>query len=481
MLAQPNAGFLSKVSDAKIGSDAILSGAYHRTSMQNIKQHFSGVARHEWPALAWSFAYFFFLLSGYYMLRPLRDALAAEVGAKNLSSMFGATFLTMLAIVPIFGWLTSRFPRRQWLPACIAFFVLNLLGFYFAWRWRVSLDVVAVIFFVWLTVYVMFVVSVFWSFMADLFSADQAKRLYGFVAAGGTIGALVGSKLTALLAERIGSANLMLAAAVSLALTLVCIWRLLAWQRSPTVNAGLTSGATVGAGTGASTAAAPAVAPEAKVGGGVLAGMRAVAKSRYLQGICLYVFLYTVLTTVLYVQQADLLKREYPNIDARTALLGDLAFIVNLIALVLQMFAFKPLANRFGVTALLAGVPLLSLIGFAALAWSPTLTVLMMFGVLRSAAEYSLAKPARESLFNPLSREEKYKAKNLIDTAVYRGGDWASAAGLDVLRSVATFPAIAVVAALLSALWATTGWWLGRQNEQRARPAPALKPAAQAR
>jgi AAA family ATP:ADP antiporter len=437
--------------------------------MQSIRQHFSAVARHEWPALIWSFAYFFFLLSGYYMLRPLRDALAAEAGAKNLSSMFGATFVIMLAIVPIFGWLTSRFPRRRWLPACIAFFVLNLLGFYCAWRWHFSLDVVAVIFFVWLTVYVMFVVSVFWSFMADLFTVEQAKRLYGFIAAGGTVGALVGSKLTALLAERIGSSNLMLLAAVLLALTLICIWRLLAWQRDGRENLV------------ASAAAMPEAAPEAKVGGGVLAGIRDVAKSRYLQGICLYVFLYTVLTTVLYVQQADLLKREYPNIDARTALLGDLAFIINLIALALQMFAFKPLANRFGVTALLAGVPLLSMVGFAALAWLPTLTVLMTFGVLRSAAEYALAKPARETLFNPLSREEKYKAKNLIDTTVYRGGDWASAAGLNVLRSIAAFPAIAVVAALLSALWAATGWWLGRQNEQRSRSAAMLAPATQAR
>lgn len=437
--------------------------------MQRIRQHFASVARHEWPALLWSFAYFFFLLSGYYMLRPLRDALAAEAGAKNLSSMFGATFLIMLAIVPIFGWLTSRFPRRHWLPACIAFFVLNLLGFYCAWRWHVSLEIVAVIFFVWLTVYVMFVVSVFWSFMADLFSADQAKRLYGFIAAGGTVGALVGSKLTALLAERMGSANLMLLAAVLLALTLICIWRLLAWQSSAHRNAA------------ADLDAARGAAAEAKVGGGVLAGMRDVASSRYLQGICLYVFLYTALTTVLYVQQADLLKREYPSIDARTALLGDLAFLVNLIALALQVFAFKPLANRFGVTALLAGVPLLSLLGFAALAWSPTLTVLMVFGVLRSAAEYALAKPARETLFNPLSREEKYKAKNLIDTTVYRGGDWASAAALNVLRSVAAFPAIAVVAALLSVLWAATGWWLGRRNEQRSTSAAILQPAAQAR
>lgn len=433
--------------------------------MQKISQYFSGIARHEWPALLWAFAYFFFLLSGYYMLRPLRDSLAAEAGAKNLSAMFGATFLIMLAIVPLFGWLTTRFPRRQWLPACIVFFVLNLLGFYVAWRWHVGLDVVARIFFVWLTVYVMFVVSVFWSFMADLFNTDQAKRLYGFIAAGGTVGALVGAKLTAVLAERIGSSNLMLLSAMLLASTLLCIWRLLAWQR--TMHAG--------------AAGKSEAVPEAKVGGGMLAGVLDVARSRYLQGICLYVFLYTTLTTVLYVQQADLLKREYPSLDARTALLGNLAFVVNLIAFVLQTFAFKPLANRFGVAALLAGVPLFSLFGFLALAWAPTLLVLIVFGVLRSAAEYALAKPARETLFNSLSREEKYKAKNLIDTTVYRGGDWASAVGMNALRSIAAVPAIALLAALLSGVWAATGWWLGRQNEQRSRLQASLKPAGQLR
>jgi ATP:ADP antiporter, AAA family len=428
--------------------------------MPTLREQAAAVARHEWPALAWSFAYFFFLLSGYYMLRPLRDALAAEAGAKNLSSMFGATFLIMLAIVPVFGWLTSHFPRRKWLPACIVFFVLNLLGFYAAWRWHISLHWVALVFFVWLTVYVMFVVSVFWSFMADLFNAEQAKRLYGFIAAGGTIGALTGAKATALLAKPLGSSNLMLISAVLLSLTLVCIWRLLAWQRTA----------------GARTQAAP----EAKVGGGILAGLRDVARSRYLQGICLYVFLYTALTTVLYVHQTDLLKREYPDIDARTALLGDLAFIVNLIALVLQAFAFKPLAKRFGVTPLLAGVPLLSMVGFAVLSFAPTLTVLIVFGVLRSATEYSLAKPARETLFNPLTREEKYKAKNLIDTAVYRGGDWASAAGLKALSAIAAFPAIALAASAISVLWAATGWWLGRRNEQTQPAGGELAAAARA-
>ncbi len=422
-----------------------------------LQRYFSGVARHEWPALAWSFAYFFFLLCSYYVLRPLRDALAAEAGTANLSQMFGTTFLTMLVMVPVFGWLTSRFAKRRWLPACIAFFVLNLIGFYLAWRAHVTLDVVARVFFVWLTVFVMFVVSVFWSFMADLYNTEQAKRLYGFIAAGGTLGALIGAKLTALLAQRVGASNLMLLSAALLGFTLVCIWRLLAWQRKQAAASGA----------GGATAVA---AQEATVKGGVLAGMRDVYGSRYLQGICLYVFLYTMLSTVLYFHQTDLLKRDYPNIDARAALLGNLAFVVNVITLLVQAFAFKPLLHRFGVTAMLASVPLLSVLGFAALAWAPTLAVLLVFGVLRNASEYSIAKPARETLFNSLTREQKYKAKNVIDTAVYRGGDWASAVIMQALRGLIAFPVVAALAVPLSVLWAAVGWWLGRQNERRHAP-----------
>jgi ATP:ADP antiporter, AAA family len=348
--------------------------------------------------------------------------------------------------------------------------VLNLLGFYLAWRARVSLDIVAAVFFVWLTVFVMFVVSVFWSFMADLFSTDQAKRLYGFIAAGGTLGALIGAKLTAELAQRFGASNLMLLSAALLAFTLLCIGRLLAWQSAQVGAVGV-----VGA------VASAAAQSEAPVSGGVLAGIRDVMASPYLFGICLYVFCYTMLSTVLYFHQTDLLKREYPSIDARAALLGNLAFVVNVITLLVQAFAFKPLLNKFGVTTLLAAIPLLSVVGFAALAWAPTLAVLLVFGVLRSASEYALAKPVRETLFNSLSREQKYKAKNVIDTAVYRGGDWASAALMQALRGVVAFPLVAAIAVPLSAAWAGVGWWLGRQNERRqsAHTAARLKPAAQ--
>src|SRR3954452_11430684 len=230
---------------------------------------------HELPALAWAFGYFFLLLSSYYVLRPVRDALAVELGSQALKQLFTATLAAMLALVPVFGWLASRLPRARLLPAVYAFFVVNLLAF--------SLELNARVFFVWLSIFNLFVVSVFWSFMSDLFDSGQAARLYGTIAAGGSCGAITGPLIASLLSVELGHTGLLLLSAVLLALTIGCIAMLARWsQQHPRA------------------AEPPAGEP---LGASILAGARAALSSPFLLGICGYLFCYTALSTALYFRQ----------------------------------------------------------------------------------------------------------------------------------------------------------------------------------
>src|SRR6185369_8815464 len=267
------------------------------------------VERHERPALAWAFAYFFLLLAAYYVLRPVRDALAVQGGADRLQWLFTATFLAMLALVPAYGWLCAKLPRARFLPAVYGFFISNLVCFYFFPDPGV--------FFVWLNVFNLFAVSVFWSLMADLFSPAQAARLFGAIAAGGSCGAIVGPALTAGLATLLGTANLLLFSALLLCFALLAMLKLLAWgRRHPRQGE------------------PPAAEP---LGGSILAGARAALTSPYLLGICAYLFCYSVLSTSLYFQQIDIVGRAFPDAGERTRFFAMVDLAVNSLALVVQI------------------------------------------------------------------------------------------------------------------------------------------------
>jgi ATP:ADP antiporter, AAA family len=399
----------------------------------------------ELRAVLWSFAYFFCLLCGYYVLRPIRDEMGIQVGVGNLAWLFTATFVAMLAVVPVFGWVSSRFPRRRFLPYVYLFFVANLVLFFVLFREKIAADETRKAFFVWVSVFNLFVVSVFWSFMADLYDTAQARRLYGFIAAGGSAGAIVGPAVTTALAVALGPVNLLLVSAGFLLAASGCILQLSRW--------------------GTAHRADGAAADDRPVGGGLFDGIRLVLVSPYLMIICAYVVLYSILSTFLYFEQQQIVKSALSSSAQRTQLFAAADLTVNIITLSLQVLLFSRVLRWFGLAGGLVLIPLLSVPGFVALGFAPTLVVLMGFGVLRRAAEFAICKPARETLFNVLSREEKYKAKNFMDTAVYRAADMTSGWMFQGLQALGlTLSGISYLAAPVTVVWAGVGVWLTRRH-----------------
>ncbi len=417
------------------------------------------VREDETPTLLWSFAYFFCLLCSYYILRPVRDEMGIQGGLENLQWMFTGTFVAMLVVVPIFGAAVARFPCHRLLPLVYYFFILNLLGFFALFKAGIVPTYVARAFFIWVSVFNLFVVSVFWSFMADLFTNAQARRLFGFIAAGGSAGAIVGPALTASLAAPLGPVNLLLISALFLALAIVCIHRLVRWaakheddlraQASPEERQ--TNGSR---------------SVEVPIGGGILTGVKLAFRSPYLLGICLYIWLYTTLSTFLYFEQAHIVASAFAESAGRTALFASIDLAVNALTILGQVFVTGRMVARFGLPVTLALMPAVVGLGFVTLGLFPVLAVLVAFQVLRRAGNYAIARPAREMLFTVIGREEKYKSKNFIDTVVYRGGDAVSGwlfAGLTGMGL--GLSAIAFVAVPVAAAWLVTGLALGKKQE----------------
>jgi AAA family ATP:ADP antiporter len=410
----------------------------------------------EVKALLWSFAYFFCLLCSYYIVRPMRDEMGIAGGIENLQWLFAGTFLVMLAAVPLFGWVTSRYPRRQFLPYVYYFFIAQVLIFFVLFKSDITHAYVARAFFIWASVFNLFIVSVFWSFMADTFSSAQAKRLFGFIAAGGTGGAVMGPVLTAALAIHLGPTNLLLISAIFLGLAVLCVKKLIAWQQTSVVQPN-------------ATANDLQTDEDKAMGGGLLAGLRLVLSSPYLLGICLLMLLFTTLATFMYFQQATIIRDTFVGSAQRTAVFAGMDFAVNALAIVIQVFLTGRLVRFLGLGLALALIPILLGVGFLVLGFSPVLIVLVVIQVLRRAGNYAIMRPAREMLYTVLGKEEKYKAKNFIDTAVYRGGDAVSAwayAGLSALGL--GLSAIAFVAVPLAGIWAGIAYVLGRKREAMA-------------
>jgi len=415
----------------------------------------------EMRALLWSFAYFFCLLAGYYVLRPLRDEMGIAGGVKNLQWLFTATFFVMLAAVPVFGAIVARLPRKRFVPLVYHFFVLNIAIFWVLLTLNIERVMVARVFFVWISVFNLFAVSVFWSFMADLFASEQGKRLFGFIAAGGSAGALAGPAITVALAVPLGPVNLLIIAAVLLELAVLCAHRL------------ETSAAELATARSAAQPKAPANAQPAGnvLGGGWLAGILMVLRSRYLGGIALWVVLLSLAGTFLYFQQANIVAAASDDPAVRTRIFATIDLAIGIVTLVVQCFATGRLIARFGVGPAVAFLPVVFACGFVALALSPAFLVVIAFQAMQRAANFALSNPAREVLLTVVSREEKYKAKNVIDIVVFRGADavtgWLFAtmrgAGLELSTiSLATVPFLVA--------WAILGLALGRTQERLSRP-----------
>jgi ATP:ADP antiporter, AAA family len=427
-------------------------------------EHYSSLARvvrvepGEGRALAWAFAYFFCLLCGYYILRPLRDEMGIQSGVANLPWLFSVTFAAMLAVVPVFGWAAARLPRRRLVPWVYLFFIGNIAVFHVLFASGAATAAVAAAFFVWVSVFNLFVVSVFWSFMADIFTPAQAARLFGVVSAGGTSGALAGPALTAMLAAPLGTANLLLLSGGFLALALVCIRALLRWARGR-------------------EAVAASPPPEVRIGGTTWSGLAAIARSPYLQGIVAYVLLYTILLGFAYFETARLVSQEYADSAQRTALFAHVDLAVNVLTLLGQVLVVGKFVEKLGVGAALALLPALALAGFAAIGLAPVLAVLLVFQVARRAADYAIARPAREMLFTVLGRDAKYKSKNFVDTVVFRGGDaasgWVYAAMKALGLGISGMAAAAIPGVLL---WLAVGLFLGRRYAGLARSSAGERP-----
>ena len=417
------------------------------------------IARAGWPVapeerapLLWSFAYFFCLLCGYYMLRPVRDEMAIQGGVQHLPWMMTATFLTMLAATPVFGWVSARLSRLRLLLSVYLCFAGHLAVFWLAMLSQWQPEWIARIFFVWLSVFNLFVVSVFWSVMADLFRPEQGVRLFGIIAAGGSTGALAGPLLTTGLTLILPIPWLMVVSAGFLLLCLGCVLRLESWCQAKTV--------------------AHAETGEA-LGGGPWSGVRLVWSSPYLLGVCGYLGLLTMTATVLYLEQVRLVAEHLSEPEARTRFFSLMDLATNVGTWLTQLFLTNRLIARWGVVAALAILPVVSLAGFLGLALWPALALYVVFSILRRVGEYALAKPAREMLFTVASREEKYKAKNFIDTAVSRSGDASTSwlvSGIKALGASSAHIAWGLVPLMVVWIWLSR--WLARRYSARTSAIP---------
>ena len=402
-------------------------------------------------AVVLAFVYFFSLLCTNYILRPIREEMGIAGGVDNLQWLFTGTFVAMLTLVPLFGWVAARYPRKQFLPYVYYFFLANILIFYALFTSDIKHAYVARAFFIWLSVFNLFVVSVFWSFMADIFSDPQAKRLFGFIAGGGTIGALTGPVLTASLVGIIGVNNLLLIAAGLLALPVLCIQGLARWTKKSGIDRDPQKEAE----------------SDRPMGGSIFAGIPLVLRSPYLLGIGALILLYSTLATFLYFEQAALVENAFSEPEQRVALFAGIDFSTNAITILVQVFLTARIVERLGLAWTLALIPLGVAVGFLVLGLAPVLGVLVVMQVLRRAGNFSLTKPAREMLYVVLGKEEKYKAKNFIDTVVYRGGDAVSAWAYTGLRAIGvSLAGVAFVAVPLAGIWAWVSFRLGRRNAE---------------
>jgi ATP:ADP antiporter, AAA family len=412
----------------------------------------------EVKALLWSFAYFFFLLSTYYMLLPLRDAMGLEGGTRNLPWLFTATFAATLITAPLQAAVAAKLPRVRFVQVIYLFLVANMLIFWFLLRAGVSPVGVARAFFVWITVFSVFTVSVFWSFMSDLYSSEQSKRLFGFIAAGGSLGSILGPILTRQLVGPIGVANLLLVSSALLVLAVVCATRL----EGAALEAQAANKEFVAASAGKAKQA---------VGGGMFDGFKLLFTSPYLGGIALWVFLLSLMGTFLYFKQADIVSAISSDAAGRTKIFATIALWVGILSFLVQVLLTGRVIKSVGTGVAAALLPLVFAMGFIALAIAPVLVVVAGFQAVQRATNFGIANVARESLWTVVSRDEKFKAKNIVDGSVFRGADAVNGWLSKLLSSLMSAPVLALVSAGIAAGWFVLSLALGRQQEKRARAA----------
>jgi len=432
-----------------VGSDSDRDSGAQNGFVHGLLRRAIDVRPAELRALGWSWLYIISLFIAYYILRPIRDEMGVAGGVENLQWLFTGTLVGMIAVNPAFAALVAKLPRVTFIGLSYRFFAINLLVFVVLLQMAAGDQNVWIgrLFFVWTSIFNLFVVSVFWALMVDVFDPEQSKRLFGFIAAGATIGGILGSAVTASLAKHVPATFLLFASAVLLEVAVFCVGRLS--RLSSLVSA---------------QPASPS--EEAPIGGSILSGFSHALSSSYLINICVFLLLFAITSTFLYFQQAEIAKTYFANRGARTAFFASVDLWVNILTLGAQLFVTARTIKRIGVALTLALLPLLSIFGFGALAWAPTITALVVFQVIRRAGNFAFARPTREVLFTVVPREDKYKAKSFIDTVVYRLGDQVGAwsyAGLAGLGLVMT--GVSLVAVPISMVWLANSLWLGRKQK----------------
>jgi len=419
--------------------------------MTSLLQRSFNIRREEMAAVFVAAVYFFCVLTAIQALRPARDAIGMRGGLDDIRWLFIGTALVTLGVNPMFGWLVSRFTRLVFITATYAFFALSLVGFYtlIAVAPAAVGEISGRVFYVWFSVFNVFSTMVFWALMADRFTPEQSKRLYGAIAIGGTLGAIFGPWLTSVLVKPLGTAAMLLVSAGFLVAAIGAA-RVVAWLQPEQGRGGAADAASVN---------------RTIIGGNAWAGIGAVLRSRYLLGISAYVLLMTIIGTFLYVTRLSMVAALGEDIDMRTGVFAWLDTITQTTTLLLQLAVTGHIMKRFGVSVALVLLPLTASLGFLGLAAAGSFVVLVLFQAAFSAMQRAVARPARETLFTVVNREDKYKSKAVTDTFVYRGGDVIGVWTETGLRSVGlALIGLASVAIPLAAVWAVLGLWLGRRQ-----------------
>ena len=436
----------------------------------------TNIRREELPSILAAAAYFFCVLTALQVIRPARDALGMQRGIEEVRWLFMGTLVVTLLVNPVFGLMVSRFRRMSFISATYLFFSASLVAF---WALLVMTpeaigERTGQVFYVWFSVFNLFATAVFWALMSDRFSLEQSKRFFAVIAVGGTLGAIFGPWLATRLVSTIGTASLLLVSAGFLVLALLAAGTVAWLQPRQAVSAGA-----------AGVEAAPAVSENAIIGGSAWEGFRAIFQSRYLLGIAGFHLIVAVMATFIYFTRLGMVEVLVDDLDARTQVFATIDLIAQTATLVAQVLLTGHLMRRLGVAVTLTLLPLTAILGFVGLAVVGTLTALIVLDASFRAIQRGVMRPARETLFTIVSREDKYKSKAFVDTAVYRGGD-AVTAWLDgvIVRAGMGLAGLASVAVPLAAVGVGLGLWLGRQQEkvaERRRSDAEAEPSAASR
>ena len=415
----------------------------------------ANVQGHEVKAVAGSFLFVVLLMSAYYILRPVRDAMASDWSDAEVSWLWTLNFFISTAVVALYGALVARFPLRFLVPATYGIFALTFLFFFALASLSSDRTLVDKSFYVWVSVFSLFHISVFWSFMSELFSKEQAGRLFGIIAAGASVGGLIGPSIPSFFSAYLGTDNLLLLASAMLVLPIPLIFYLQALKISDLGNEAL---------------AAPL--PSARIGGNPFAGFTLFISNPYLLAIGLFILLYTGISSFVYFELKNLLA-ELSRAE-RTVIWAQMDLAVNVLSIAVGLFATGRLVGRFGLATTIALIPVMICAGLIIVAISPFLGAVIALQVIRRAGNYAVTRPAREMLFTRVDRETRFKAKPVIDIVAYRGGDMLMAWAFTGLTQGLGLglAAVAAVGAGIAALWAMVGIYLGRWFEQGTNQAP---------